>query len=353
MTSASRPSEVRNASIRSHYSLFRSRPRGLRTPLRRTPAVTRCQFCRGDQQADRDPCRVNIWPSYGHVLFPAPRRSAGFHFARIHRVRIALWLAPVFGQLPPSLVRIARRSQAGDRGAGARAALFASTAGSTRKPGSRATPITDFVQKEPTEGAAADRCDGGALRLRRQRALRRRADVHAQRAGDPGAARPPRQRRLRPSTSWSRSTPFSTAGPPTMFGVTASGVRLDRFHPSDNEDERRRRLRSGLGGARPTSAPTGWTAELWIPFSQLRFNPQRDQVWGAEHPPLPSDARRRGLLGARAAHRARLRRRASAICAGSRGVRPTRRIELLPYVARRVHRERHRDPRNPFDDGRI
>jgi hypothetical protein len=23
-----------------------------------------------------------------------------------------------------------------------------------------------------------------------------------------------------------------------------------------------------------------WTAELWIPFSQLRFNPRTDQAWG-------------------------------------------------------------------------
>ena len=34
-----------------------------------------------------------------------------------------------------------------------------------------------------------------------------------------------------------------------VFGVTASGVRLDRYHPEDNESDVRRRLRSGVGGA--------------------------------------------------------------------------------------------------------
>ena len=29
----------------------------------------------------------------------------------------------------------------------------------------KATPITDFIQKEPVEGARADRCDGRAARL--------------------------------------------------------------------------------------------------------------------------------------------------------------------------------------------
>ena len=65
-----------------------------------------------------------------------------------------------------------------------------------------------------------------------------------------------------------------------VFGVTASGVRLDRFHSERQRRQLRRRLRSGLGARRPAIDADGWTAELWIPFSQLRFNPRAEQIWG-------------------------------------------------------------------------
>ena len=64
-----------------------------------------------------------------------------------------------------------------------------------------------------------------------------------------------------------------------VFGVTASGVRLDRYHSSDNEDS----YDSGFDPVwRAETQVSGdqWTAELWIPFSQLRFNPQSVQTWG-------------------------------------------------------------------------
>ena len=38
--------------------------------------------------------------------------------------------------------------------------------------------------------------------------------------------------------------------------------------------------------------------------------------------------------------------------AASPAIRPTRRIELLPYVAGASTVNANRDPRNPFDDGR-
>ena len=64
----------------------------------------------------------------------------------------------------------------------------------------------------------------------------------------------------------------------STFGVTATGVRLDHFHASDNEynddDTFNPVWQARTGGRR------GWTAELRIPFSQLRFNERTPQVWG-------------------------------------------------------------------------
>ena len=47
-----------------------------------------------------------------------------------------------------------------------------------------------------------------------------------------------------------------------MFGVTASGVRLDHFHPTDNEDDTDSQF-DPVWEARTRIDSDGWTAELW------------------------------------------------------------------------------------------
>ena len=98
------------------------------------------------------------------------------------------------------------------------------------------------------------------------------------------------------------------------FGVTASGVRLDRYHPRDDEDF----FDVGFDPvweAQTSIDARGWTAELWIPFSQLRFNDQPGTDLGSERHAVCSDAGRGGLLGGRAANRDEHGLRASAIFA--------------------------------------
>ena len=64
----------------------------------------------------------------------------------------------------------------------------------------------------------------------------------------------------------------------SAFGVTAAGVRLDEYFPTDDDDGDDV-FDPGVGGADDRDAQ-GWTAELWIPFSQLRFTERDPQVWG-------------------------------------------------------------------------
>ena len=186
-----------------------------------------------------------------------------------------------------------------------------------------ATPITDFVQKEPIEGAAPTDRDGGPLRLRRRRAVRRRADVQRRTAaiqaplgrrddGDAGRAPPDLARHA-----------ISIAGPPTTFGVTASGVRLDRYHADRRRGQRRRRLQSGVGGARPSIDADGWTAELWIPFSQLRFNRARRAGLGAQRASGSARRSTKRTTGCWFRAPSARGRRASATCSGIAGIRPT------------------------------
>jgi hypothetical protein len=115
------------------------------------------------------------------------------------------------------------------------------------------------------------------------------------------------------------------------FAVTAAGVRVDWYHPQDNESVRDESY-SPVWQARTTRTPEGWVAELRIPFSQLRFNRSDEQVWGVNinrYIPrrneddfwvvVPRD------VTAWSSRFGELR--------GIHGVAPSRRVELVPYVA--------------------
>jgi hypothetical protein len=63
------------------------------------------------------------------------------------------------------------------------------------------------------------------------------------------------------------------------FGVTVGGVRVDHMHARDLEGWRDDSF-DPLWDARVATEADSWTAELRIPFSQLRFAPGDEQVWG-------------------------------------------------------------------------
>src|SRR5512143_1806955 len=73
-----------------------------------------------------------------------------------------------------------------------------------------------------------------------------------------------------------------------FFSVSAAGVLWDgtMFNDGMTDDtwdgvwEARARRIEGPRGAGPDSGGPGWTCEMRIPFSQLRFRPGKEQVWG-------------------------------------------------------------------------
>jgi len=136
------------------------------------------------------------------------------------------------------------------------------------------------------------------------------------------------------------------------FAVTAAGVRVDWYHPQDHEFVRDSSY-NPVWEARTTQTSDGWVAELRIPFSQLRFDGADAQVWGLNlnrYIPrrneddfwvvVPRDvtawSSRFGEL------------------TGIRGVAPSRRIELLPYVAGNLEASSGANPRagTPFESRR-
>ena len=207
--------------------------------------------------------------------------------------------------------------------------------------------ISDFVQKEPDEGAApSDRIqvsfayDDTALYIAARMASERapiqsplgRRDVVGQSEYIIVAL----------DTYLDHRTAYG-------FGVTASGVRLDRYYPADAEDFDA--TVEPVWAARTRVEEHAWTAELWIPLSQLRFNARNEQVWGLNVQRfVPSNNETDYWVAVPRTEKAWASRFGE--LHGLTEIRPARRFELLPYVAASSTLTGNRDPRNPFDDGK-
>ncbi|MEZ4701457.1 MAG: DUF5916 domain-containing protein [Rhodothermales bacterium] len=138
------------------------------------------------------------------------------------------------------------------------------------------------------------------------------------------------------------------------FGVNAAGVQMDAIQTSNR--------RSGLGNAAnpggdlswdaiwlatPRIGPDGWTVEMRIPYSMLRFPERPQQTWGiqftrviprlgeqSEWPYIPRGERTN--LVARFGELTDLN-----------GVHPRRNIQITPYTLSRL--QRNEDPASPGD----
>lgn len=209
--------------------------------------------------------------------------------------------------------------------------------------------ITDFTQKDPDEGAPATLRTEVAF-VYDDAALYVGARMYAP---NPAAIRAHVARRDNAGNSdriiisidsyHDKRTAYT-------FAVTASGVRVDYYHSSDNE-RRRDYSYNPVWQARTTIDSAGWTAEMRIPFSQLRFNAADIQTWGINVnrfiPGRNEDdywvyipkqvtgwSSRFGDLR------------------GISGIAPSRRVEVLPYATSNATVDANRDPNDPFDDGR-
>ena len=213
----------------------------------------------------------------------------------------------------------------------------------------RAQWITDFTQKMPHEGAPPSDSmrigilyDGDAVYVG--------ARMYSK---NPSRIQAPLSRRDNTSQAehlWVSFDTYHDRRTAYSFGVTASGVRMDWYHPTDNEYN----LDAGFNPvwqAKAVIDSLGWTAEMRIPFSQLRFTDQPVQVWGfnADHwnPAtsedvfwIPVPTNRTGW----SSYMGEL--------VGIEGIKPTRRLELAPYSAGNATLTGRRDLRNPFDDGK-
>ncbi|RMH42580.1 MAG: hypothetical protein D6689_07785 [Deltaproteobacteria bacterium] len=143
----------------------------------------------------------------------------------------------------------------------------------------RAAPfVHDFAQREPHEGAAPLRrtevafaYDDDYLYVGARMYARGPDDVQAvvTRRDDSGSAE-------RIIVSFD---PFLDRRTAYSFAVTAAGVRVDWLHTDDNMFARDYSY-NPVWDAAVHVGPHGWTAEMKIPFSQLRFPRRQHHAWG-------------------------------------------------------------------------
>jgi hypothetical protein len=209
--------------------------------------------------------------------------------------------------------------------------------------------ISDFVEKMPVEGGTPTDSMRIAL-LYDDHNLYVGARLYAR---DPAHLQAPLSRRDNTAQAehlWVSFDTYHDRRTAYSFGVTASGVRMDWYHPSDNEYDIDQTF-DPVWEAKAVIDSLGWTTEMRIPFSQLRFNRAAVQVWGfnADHwiPSrnedvfwIPVPQNRTGWSSW------------MGDLVGIEGIAPARRVELLPYTAGSATITGNRNRANPFDDGR-
>jgi len=207
--------------------------------------------------------------------------------------------------------------------------------------------ISDFVQKRPREGASpsdsmriAILYDGDAVYVGARMYSR-----------DPSKIQAPLSRRDNTSQAermWVSFDSYHDKRTAYSFGVTASGVRADWYHASDNENDANMGF-DPVWQAKVNIDALGWTAEMRIPFSQLRFTNQSVQVWGFNanrwNPAtseddywIPVPTNRTGwssFMGE---------------LVGIEGIKPSRRLEVMPYGAADSRLLSDVHPDDPFKD---
>ena len=209
-----------------------------------------------------------------------------------------------------------------------------------------ARPASGFTQRRPAEGAPA--MDSTEVRfLFDDDALYVGARMYSRAPAAIEAAVARRDNTSRAEQLRVSFDPYLDRRTAYTFGVTSAGTRLDWYHPDDSEEVIDTSFEPVWSAAVRIDS-LGWTAEMRIPFSQLRFNERADQRWGV-------NLRRTVPARNEQDYWVRIPRSEAGWASkfgtltGLDGVRPRRQVELVPYAASAATVRGAPDPANPFD----
>jgi hypothetical protein len=131
------------------------------------------------------------------------------------------------------------------------------------------------------------------------------------------------------------------------FELTAAGVQSDAYLYDDTRDDD---AWDAVWAGRVSTDAQGWSAEMRIPYSQLRFPKAESHTWGVnvervirrknENAWLVLTPKKERGLVSRMAH-----------LTGIDGIAPKAHLELLPYAVSRAELVAPSSPGSPFNDG--
>src|SRR5690606_17074572 len=205
--------------------------------------------------------------------------------------------------------------------------------------------VTDFTQSSPDEGQPAT--ERGAVHFAfDDQSIYVAARLH-DRAPDSVMALLSRRDRDNQSDFFVLYLdPYRDGRTGYEFFVSAAGVQSDGTLHNDDWDDF---SWDGVWESAVQRDGQGWTVEMRIPLSQLRMHDRPDQVWGVN---VGRGIGRRNEVSYLVP---RLRQGSGfvsrfATLDGLDGIRPRRRMELIPYVTGKAEFESV-TPGNPFRDG--
>lgn len=136
------------------------------------------------------------------------------------------------------------------------------------------------------------------------------------------------------------------------FAITSGNGRRDWYHTRDAADDGRDFNWNPVWEARAVIDSAGWTAELRIPFSQLRFRDQPLQVWGLNIQRWVPQRNEDSFWVVVPRNQAGFISHFGTLT-GIENLPPARRVELLPYATGNANFTGAPVPGNPFNDGRV
>ncbi len=208
-----------------------------------------------------------------------------------------------------------------------------------------AVPVTAFIQRDPHEGSDATERTEVRL-LYDDDALYIGARLH-DRAPDSVRALLARRDRVSSSDRFTvfldcyrdRRTGF-------YFGINAAGTLYDGTLFNDEGDDD---TWDGVWEGKAARDSAGWTAEIRIPYSQLRFEKRGGFRWGVNFSRLIARRNERDYVTYQPSNGSGFVSRFATL-EGIDGVTPPARLEVLPYVTSRAEYAAH-DAGDPFRDG--
>ncbi|HKI78322.1 MAG TPA: DUF5916 domain-containing protein [Ignavibacteriaceae bacterium] len=130
------------------------------------------------------------------------------------------------------------------------------------------------------------------------------------------------------------------------FGLTAAGTIKDGVLYNDDWDDD---SWDGVWEGKANIDEEGWTVEMRIPFSQLKFKSSDVQTWGVDFKREIARKHERDYL-------VYIPKKESGFVSrffdltGIKGIKPSNKLEILPYVTSKAAYTSH-DPGDPFNDG--